>query len=353
MSATKYLAPESKPARLYLHMSTICVSLQVQVDRRSLVVEKLMDRWFLLPLAPGVELLVGALLVGGVAVFLRASRRRMLTENARGPILLRITAGVVILVWIVDVLVKMLWVRSPDIPWWTFAAPLIVAAAGILVGQFGTPRRPQRSGTPAFVAIPRTWRSFVDPRIMAVAITAASLIVVMTLICGTLSSPDEYGRYVYLKFGDAGTTTFYGWAFGVPVLMGVAFLLVVARLSLTRTASPPFINPATVPDETRSRRTASNAVAYLVTSVLVLTLGAVLGMVGAAGSGAAGVGIPGVGTFMWSPGYSSFAGFFTWVGWALRVAALATLAAQLIGLVPPQTVATYRRSTPATTEQVR
>lgn len=317
------------------------------------MLEKLLDRWFMLPLAPGADLLAGAFLLGIVVACLRASRRRLISEKVDGTGSQRIVAGLVILMWFINTVVTAVWVRFPDISWWTFAAPLAVAASGILAGRLITPRRPQRAGTPAFVAIPRTWRSFVDRRIRAVAIVAASLVIVTTLICGAVSSPDEYGRFVLLEFGDAGSATFYGWAFGVPVLIGVALLLGVARLSLTHIASPPFINPATVPDETRSRRAASNAVAYLATAVLVLTLGAVLGMVGGAGSGSAGVGIPGVGTFTWSPGYSSFASFFTWVGWALRVAALATLTAQLLGLIPPRTLATYRCSSTARKEQIR
>lgn len=298
------------------------------------MIEKLLERWFLLPLAPGAESVVAALVVAVAMICLRGRLRRDDRGQLRALPLIRITSGAVIAIWIVDVAVQTLWVRFPTMLWWSLALPLAITAAGVLAVAFSVPRRARRTGEPTLVGIRRTWLSFTDRLPLTLTGIAGALILVVTLICGAVSSPDEYGRYVFINFGDAGVATFYGWMFGVPVLIGLLLLITASLTALSRIATPPFSSPLAAQNETISRRTVSNAVVYLTGSVLALTLGGILKMIGGAGSGSVGVRIPGVGDFVWSPGYSSFAEFFTWSGWFLNVASFVMLIILVAGFVP-------------------
>lgn len=299
------------------------------------IIEKLLERWFLLPLAPGAELAIAGLVVTVAAIFLRGKKRDNARDQLRVPLLIRLTSGAVIASFVLCVALQVFWVRPPTILWWVFALPLGIAAVGTLAVAVTAPRRSGRTGDPALVGIRRTWLSFTDRIPLAAAAIAGVLILVVTLICGAASSPDQYGRYVFIVFGDgAAAATFYGWMFGVPVLIGLLLLIAATWAALSQIATPAFSSPLAAQNEIASRRTISNAVIYLTGSVLAMTLGGILMLIGAAGSGSAGVGIPGVGDFQWSPGFSSFAGFFTWSGWFLRVASFVMLIVLVVGFVP-------------------
>lgn len=298
------------------------------------MIEKLVERWPLLFFAPGVELVVALLAVLAGVVFARSFVRVARADRESVPLALRVTGAVVIAAWLMDIAARALWVRFPAIGWWSFALPLVLAAAGIGVTASLAARDVHRTGEPTLIGVRRSWRTFASGPTLWTAGMLAILVLVVTLISGAVSSADEYGRYIFVDFGDAGSASFYGWSYGLPVLIGLVLLGSVALIALSKIASPPVFRSEELTMERRARQVASDAVLSTAAASLALTLGEALQNIGHAGSGSASVGIPGVGEFTWSSLYSSFAGVFVWSGWMIEVVSLVMLLALLAGVVP-------------------
>jgi hypothetical protein len=306
---------------LYPKTGTNCFSFRIQ-DLEDPVIEKLLERWMLLPFAPGAELVVGAVVFGAVALVLR---KRPSIERA--PRALRLAAGVVVVGWAVDVVAGVVWVRFPAVPWWSLVTPLLLAAVGLAIVAVRGGKREARAGVPALPAVRRTWRTFASSGLLATAAVIAAVLVLVTLIAGTASIADENGALIFLPLAGGGVSTFYGWALGGPVLVGTLLLAASTVACLSAVAASPFSGPHTVQAETRQRRVTSDAVAMLTLAALALTLGGALQTVGHAGAGE-------VNDVVWSTGFSAFAPFFVWTGWALQVSSLAALIALAAGTVP-------------------
>lgn len=301
------------------------------------MLEKLLDRWYLIPLAPGMEVVIAALLVGVLGFVFRKRLKVAAGAQLRVSTGIRLVAGSMILASIMDLTVRMLTWAAWEVRWWEYALPLAVAAAGILLTIVTTPRFVHRAGVPAGIGLRRNWVSYTDRAPLAMSAAVAVLLVIITVACGLASSPDDLGRYSILVDDGGGYGTFYGWAYGVPVLVSLVALLAVLWFALHRLALPPFSNPIAVEQETVQRRIASTATVWVAGSALVLTLGCIVNSVGYSGSGTTGVGIPGVGDFMWRSGFASFAEFFIWSGWALEVSAFMCLFLLVLGFVPGKT----------------
>jgi uncharacterized membrane protein len=315
------------------------------------MVEKLIERWPLLIHVPGAELVVALIVAVAGAIFGRSYVRCARADRASVPPVLPGTAAAVIAVWLVDLVGRTLWVRFPAIAWWSFALPLVVAALGVGVTALVSTPSVRRKGEPTSVGVRRSWLSFASTSAVWISGVLATLVLITTLFSGSVSSSDEFGRYIFIDFGDAGVATFYGWSYGLPVLAGLSLVTVMTLIALSRISAPPFVSAGSLVTERRARRVVSNAVLSLSAAALALTWGQSLQLVGQAGSGSAGVGIPGVGEFNWSPGYSSFAGIFLWGGWAMEVIAFVILLALIVGAVPFDLAA--RSSTDRRNEEVR
>lgn len=293
------------------------------------MIEKLLDRWMLLPLAPGVEL-VAALLLLGVAVLIGGARHPGGSGESRAslPGVARVTSMAVIVLWVLDVAARALWVRFPTVAWWSLLLPLVVAAAGIAaLLVFRRRTGTSRVGVPSMPAVRRTWRSFASGRATLAVGLVALVLVLVTIAAGSASIADDTGARVFLPLADNGVSSFYGWALGGPVLIGVALLTVASFVALSAIAARPFVSPTTVALEVEQRRISSNAVVCIAGSAFALTLGGAVQIIGQAGAA-------GAGDAVWATGFSAFASVFIWTGWALQVSALAALIALTIGWTP-------------------
>jgi len=315
------------------------------------MVEKLMERWNLLILAPGAELFVALIVAVACAIFARPYVRRARADRASLPPMLPGTAAAVIIACLVDLIGRALWVRFPVVAWWSFALPLVVAALGVGATALVSTPSVRSTGEPTLVGVRRSWLSFASTSAVWISGVLATAVLMTTLCSGSVSSLDEFGRNVFIDFGDTGVTTFYGWSYGLPVLVGLALITVMTVIALARIAAPPFVSAVSFATERRARRVVSNAVLSLAAAALALAWGGALQLIGQAGSSSAGVGIPGVGEFSWSPGYSSFAGIFLWGGWAMEVISLVILFALIVGVVPFDLAA--RSSTDRRSQEVR
>ncbi|MEQ6899140.1 hypothetical protein [Microbacterium sp. KR10-403] len=251
---------------------------------------------------PVVTLLIAAVLV---AILLIATN----AQSASAPALtagaaasrhlpeLRAVRGVaigVIAVFIIDVLVRGYLLDLSDVvSWWRFATPLFVALVGVcVVLSLVTTRGTTRPESPVSPTARRTWTSF-GPRagLIGAGIVLAAL-VATTVTAGLASSPDGQGRYIWLVIPvpnesgiDPLRTWFYGWAYGVPVLICTAALAIATWVTLQRNAARSFVRPDTVAAERAARRVVAGGVVRIATGAMLLSLAGAWRLISSAGSG--------------------------------------------------------------------
>ncbi|WP_102193286.1 hypothetical protein [Microbacterium aurantiacum] len=257
---------------------------------------------------PLFSLLLALLIAGGVSVI--ASRPRRAHHGVAplpGPIArsvqarylpelrgLGIAAIAVIIVFAVENVVRGYLLPMPyDVAWWRYATPVFCALAGVSVvlGMVSI-----RGTTPSEVAVVptgrRSWTSF-SPRAglfggcMVLLALAAT-----TIAAGLASSADDQGRYVSLEIPvpnepaiDPIRQWFYGWAFGIPVLICVAALSVTTWALLHTSAARPFIRPETVTAEWGARREVASGAARVASAGLLLAMAGAWRLIARAGSG--------------------------------------------------------------------
>lgn len=162
--------------------------------------------------------------------------------------------------------------------WLRFTLPLMVAFVGfavllvVIVRSSGV-----RSGEPV-LGIRRTWTTFTDRSSLVGVALASILLIASTLIGGAASSPDVEGRFTMLEIPvpnvagvDPVRVSFYGWAYGVPVLAMLGLVLLVGWSVLHAAAAVPFLGPGVVAAERELRRGGAAGVLGIVAAVVLLT----------------------------------------------------------------------------------
>ncbi len=228
-----------------------------------------------------------ALLPGAIA---RSVEARHLPELRT----LGIAAIAVIIVFAVENVVLGYLLPMPyDVAWWHYATPVFCALVGVSVvlGMVAI-----RGTTPSEVAVVptrrRSWTSF-SPRASLIGGCIVLLALVATTIAaGLASSADDQGRYVSLEIPvpnepaiDPIREWFYGWAFGIPVLICVAVLSATTWALLHTSAARPFIRPETVAAEHDARRGVASGAARVASASLLLAMAGAWRLIARAGSG--------------------------------------------------------------------
>lgn len=204
-----------------------------------------------------------------------AGVERQYAAERRG---LAVVALMVLVVFLAEFIVRGYLVTGISLPWWRFATPLIVAMIGsatvaALITTRGMPRV-----TEAMTPTPRRgWRSFSSRRALTGAGVAILLLIVTTVGAGSASSTDDDGRYTMLTIPvpnapdiDPLRFPFYGWAYGIPVLFGLAALILTTGVLLHLNAARRYQRTGAIAAETVARRhTARDAVTLLTASILV------------------------------------------------------------------------------------
>lgn len=195
--------------------------------------------------------------------------------------------------------------------WWLMLPPAVVASTAVAIILARTLRDPSTPEVPVTPVVRRGWLSFTRRRDWAVTASAFGALLALSVAAGLASSPDDDGLYsrISIPVGDqgAGSSTFFGWAYSVPLVIVTTVLLVLLYLALRSNAGRPFRRPDTVGAETEQRRTTSVVLFALAGASVLIGLSDAVLMVAHAGLGSVGVGIPGVGTFMYSTGFASLA----------------------------------------------
>jgi hypothetical protein len=198
----------------------------------------------------------------------------------------------VIVVFAIENVVRGYLLNLVDVvEWWQYATPVFAAflclavVLGLIVFR-GTVEPEQ----PVVPTARRTWTSF-GPRAGIIgAGTAVVALLTTTVAAGMASSADDRGRFIYLEIPvanvpiDALRPWFYGWAFGVPVIVCVVALVAVTWATLRRNAARPFLRPETVGAEQNARVEIAAGAVCIATAGVLLALGGAFRFIARSGS---------------------------------------------------------------------
>ncbi|MBW9095767.1 hypothetical protein JNB62_18970 [Microbacterium jejuense] len=249
---------------------------------------------------PLVSLGLAGLIVVGMRVLARArhaTRGSAASSVAARYVPERRTLGIAAIAVIVlfagqDVILGYVIELSDAIAWWRYATPvwsacvaIVVVWGVVLVHGTTPPESPTLSGTR------RTCLGF-GPRIGLIGAAAALVALVATTVAaGITSSPDGQGQWVWLVIPvpneaqiDPVRVVFYGWAYGVPVLVAAAALVASTWVALRGNAMRPYLRPDTVTQEGVARRSGARGIVRLATAGLLLALAGAWRLIGDAGS---------------------------------------------------------------------
>ncbi len=166
------------------------------------------------------------------------------------------------------------------VAWWKYTTPLFAAflcltvALGLIL--FRGVVVPER---PVVQLARRTWMSFGPRAGLIGAGVALVALFATTIAAGVASSADDRGRYIYLDIPvpnvpiDALRPWFYGWAYGVPVILCLAALIVVTWVTLRSNALRPFLRPETASAEQNARMEIAAGAVHIATAGMLLALG--------------------------------------------------------------------------------
>lgn len=202
--------------------------------------------------------------------------------------------------------------------WWPFIVPFVGGVLGVcLVGLPSSGERALR--TAAGVTVDhrrRSWLAFVSPVAASTGIAVFVVMVVTVLAAGAMSSPDDSGRFTQFTMpvgdGTAGTL-FFGWYFGVPVLVGTMILAGTTWFWLSHGARTPIAAQGRFSDEFLRRQRAS-ALLRIATAATCVVIGEAWALIARAAQLT--ITIPGTGA-----GVIEFGTSFAAIGSILAVAA--------------------------------
>lgn len=254
---------------------------------------------------PVLSLILAAIIAGGILLAPRGSARqrgRVRLDPAAAHAVgaryvpehrtLGIAALAVIVAFVTENLLTGYVLDMYDVvSWWRYATPVFAAALGlaallmIVVGRGSAPGE-----RPVIPAVRRTWLSFSSRSGSVGAAVAVLALALTTLAAGFASSNIGDGPYVYLEIAIPNETIdplrpwFYGWAYGIPVLVCLVALSAVGAGALHANAARAFLRPETVVAEQRERRDIAIGITRIVTAAALLALAGAWRFIADAGS---------------------------------------------------------------------
>lgn len=256
---------------------------------------------------------------------------------------LRIGALAVVAVFTTEWIVRALFLDLVNVvEWWVYATPITAAAFAIMAALVPLTRRARTSARrPSLSTTPRTWRSFSNRFDLALGGTSVALLLATTVIAGLASSSDEAGRFIYIDIQIPNTDVdpvrpwFYGWSFGVPVLIALAGLVFVTIIALAANAARPYFASEAMPAERRGRERTASAIAWIASGATLIALGGAWRFVTRASL--TGLHIEGddgeVTSYVSGTDLSAFATVLDWAAPAVEIAGFALLLLIALGLL--------------------
>jgi hypothetical protein len=283
---------------------TVIGDLMSRSGLTSLSLSELMGAAFWTPLFS----LFLASVIGGIVLIVRARPGRAvrgggpLSEGAARSVKARhvperrtlgIVAIAVAVCFIAEHLIRGYVVDTAAVvSWWRFAVVLVCAVVGLGVVLAMILRRGTApSELPVVPAARRTWATF-GPRLGLLLASGVMLVLSATTVAaGVASSPDREGQYAGLDIPipnmpevDPIRMPFFGWAYGVPVLICLTALALVTWSLLHANAVRPYIRPETVAAERVLRREIAGDAVWIATAATLLALAGAWRFVARAGS---------------------------------------------------------------------
>lgn len=206
---------------------------------------------------------------------------------------LAIVAVTVVVVFFGEFVIRGYLVTGPGLlPWWRFAVPLACAVVGlsIVLGVVVT-RGASVPEAPVLTAARRGWTSFSSRAELAVAAIVALVSAATTIAAGLASSPDDDGNSTWLVIPipneaaiDPIRLPFFGWSYGVPVLVCLVSLAAAAWAVLDRNAARPFLRAETVVAERRARRATAAGTTRIAMGATLLSVAEAWRLIAASGT---------------------------------------------------------------------
>lgn len=246
--------------------------------------------------------IVGAILIFGSRPQIAARQAQAVTAgviravHARYRVerlVLAITAVLVIVVFAVENVLRGYVLHLGELlPWWRFATALFVAALGLGVVAAIEVRGAKPPEVPVVSGARRTWTSF-GPRVGLIGGVAVLVAILVTSIAaGMAAYVDSRGDSAWLEIPIPNEETidpmrvhFYGWTYGVPVLICAALLAAATWGVLQANASRPYIRPETVAAERHARRAVARDAVRIATAAMLLGLAGAWRLIASNGTG--------------------------------------------------------------------
>lgn len=229
---------------------------------------------------PLFSLLVGALVAGVVAVRTRDSVTAVPDRYVRE---LRVAGAValgVIVLFAIENIVRGYLLRLVDVvDWWRYPTPILAAAVGLAVlAALIAGRGSAPAEEPVIPTGRRGWATFGRRAPLVAAALAVGALIATSVGAGLASSSDEDGRFIYLELAAPNTELeplrpwFFGWSYGVPVILSALLLAAVAWTVLRANAVRPYLRPDTVLAEQDARSRVATATARITAAAALLSL---------------------------------------------------------------------------------
>lgn len=225
--------------------------------------------------------LVLAAVVSGVVVIARRTLPADPPARYRPELrTLGAAALAVIVVFAVENIVRGYLLQLVDVvDWWRYPTPILTALLGLsVVGALMALRGSAAPEEPVTPTARRGWTTF-GPRLgLMWAAVAGGALLVTCVLAGLASSADRDGRFIYLALEVPNTSIgpvlpwFFGWWYGIPVMISTVALALGLWVVLSRNAARPYLRPDLVPAEQDARRRVAAAAVSIATAATLLAL---------------------------------------------------------------------------------
>lgn len=249
---------------------------------------------FLIALAVGTAILVFTSRPASATRISRAEPRTVYDRYTSERRTLGVVAILVATAFVAEFIIRGYVLTGPELAHWgRFAIPLACAVLGLgfVLGMIAT-RGTTPPEAPVVSVTRRNWKTFSTRSALGTVSAVALTLIATTVLAGLASSTNDEGEHVWLAIPipnedgiDPIRQPFYGWAYGLPVLICLTALGAVFWAALDRNSARPFLRPETVAAERTARRATATGVSRIAVASMLLALAGAWRLISRAGSG--------------------------------------------------------------------
>jgi hypothetical protein len=226
-----------------------------------------------IPIEEAIVTILALITLGILLVAVRASKATSPEQSLGGRIASLLAAGGIIIYWW-----SRWYLQYQEVPFeWRYAIPIIAATIAVAASVLLSGRRTSPEPLGEVDLTPRSLWSYGSRSWFAGWWALNVLVAGTVLLAGWTSSPDQHGRYTMIEIHVGGNTfgaDLFGWAFGIPVLIALGALVLIAHLALWLIARPAVpANPIQRDREGADRRNRTRTVLAIASGGTAFTLG--------------------------------------------------------------------------------